>query len=88
MIWRRKASRAAREANPDREHTVVSPDNPDKANKPASLDNTNRRKVAKVKLKQKKTKRTAIVNVALHSFSTALFIGSIGVPARPGLHFV
>jgi hypothetical protein len=57
----------AREANPDREHTVVSPVNPDKANKPASLDNTNRRKVAKVRPKQKKTNGTAIVNVALHS---------------------
>jgi hypothetical protein len=85
MIWRRKVSRAA---NPDREHTVVSPDNQDKANRAASLDNTNRRRVAKVKLKQMKTKRIAIVSVALHSFSTALFIGQLEVPAWPGLPFV
>ena len=40
----------------------------DKANKAASLDNPNRRKVAKVRLKQKRTIRTAIVNVALLKF--------------------
>jgi hypothetical protein len=77
-IWRRKVSRAA---SPDSNSM-------DKASKAASLDNPNRRKVAKVRLKQNRTTRTAIVSVARHSFSTAMFVDHWEVPARPGLHFV
>jgi hypothetical protein len=74
-IWRRKVSRAA---NPDKEHTATSPDNPDKVktadnphkvNIAASPDKTSRRKVARVRPTQNKTTRTAIVSVALPSFS-------------------
>jgi ferritin-like metal-binding protein YciE len=38
-----------------------------KDSRAASLDNTNQRKAAKVSLKQKRTKRTAIVSVVRHS---------------------
>jgi hypothetical protein len=67
---------------------VVSPDNADKANSPASLDNLNRRKVAKVRMERTKTTRNAIVSVVLRSFPMAMFTDHLEVPARPGLHFV
>jgi hypothetical protein len=75
-IWRRRVSK------------VTSPDSMDKLNK-ASPDKSNRRKVARARMKQKKrTIRIAIVSVALHSF----FYGKRAAMAwrsrlRPGLHF-
>jgi hypothetical protein len=60
----------------------------DKANRAASLDNSNRRKVAKVSRKRTKTIRIAIVSVVLHSLFQAMFVDQLEVPARPGLPFV
>jgi hypothetical protein len=83
-IWRRRGSKAA---NPNQEHTVVSPDNQDKAKRPASPDNTSRRKVAKVRMKQTQTTRTAIVSVALRSFPTAMITDHLGSPGLAGTSF-
>jgi hypothetical protein len=52
---------------------VDSPDNRDKVNRGASQDNTSRRKVAQVRMKQTKTIKTAIVSVVLRSLPAAMF---------------
>jgi hypothetical protein len=75
-------------ANPGQEHTVVSPDNRDKANRAASPDNTSRRKVAKVRMKRMKTIRCAIVSVVLRSFSTAMITDQLGSPGLAGTSFL
>ena len=63
---------------------MVSPDNRDKANRAASPDNTSRRKVAKVRMKQTKTIRSAIVSVVLRSSPTPRITDRLGGPGLAG----
>jgi hypothetical protein len=83
--WRR-IRRDSQAANPDQDHTVVSPDNRAKANRAASPDNTSRRKAAKVRMKQTKTIRSAIVSVVLRSPPTPMDHRSLR-KSRPGRDF-
>lgn len=79
--WRRRDSKVAK---PDQDHTVVSPDNRDKANRAASPDSTSRRKPAKVRMKQTKTIRSAIVSVVLRSSPTPRITDRLGGPGLAG----
>jgi hypothetical protein len=94
VLWettgRRRASKAA---NPDQERTVVSPDSRDKAraapdntNRVASPDNNSLRKVAKARMKQTKTIRSAIASAVFPSV-LAMITDGLRSPGLAGTSF-